>query len=258
MIKQNINHILEKGAHGTKANLIFDYFIMTLIVLNVLAISIDTIKDLDVDFLRYLHYFEVASVIVFTLEYLLRLYISNLTHPSSSALLSGKKFIFSFFGLIDLLAILPFYLPLLFVFDLRFIRLLRLFRLLRLLKLNRYNNSLNLIWVVIKEKRAELSMTGFVALLVLIIAAFLMYYVEGDVQPDKFSNVFASFWWAIATLTTVGYGDVYPITVVGKIISGTIAVLGIGIVALPTGIISAGFMFKVGKKDKLACSHCGK
>ena len=109
-------------------------------------------------------------------------------------------------------------------------------RFLRILKINRYNNSLNLIWTVIKEKKTELAITGFVTFLILMIASFLMYYIEGQAQPDKFPNIIASFWWAIATLTTVGYGDVYPITGFGKFVSGLIAVLGIGLVALPTGL----------------------
>ena len=131
---------------------------------------------------------------------------------------------------------------------------------MRILKINRYNNSLNLIWTVFKEKKAELAITGFITLLILIIASFLMYYIEGQAQPDKFPNIIASFWWAIATLTTVGYGDVYPITGFGKFVSGLIAVLGIGLVALPTGLVSAGFMEKIGKSDKESkkCPHCGK
>lgn len=165
------------------------------------------------------------------------------------------------YRLIDLLAILPFYLPFLIKIDLRFLRILRLMRFFRVLKINRYNNSLNLVVSVIKEKKSDLALTGFVALMVLFVASFLMYYVEGDAQPDKFSNILSCFWWAIATLTTVGYGDVYPITGTGKLISGIIAVLGIGLVALPTGIVSAGFVDKIGKKNihtGSKCPHCGK
>ena len=258
MSKHIIYRLIEKGSHGSRLNLIFDYFILILIVLNVLALSIESINDLNHDLLNALWVFEIVSVIIFSIEYLFRIYISRLTHDSSSNILSATKFILSFYGLIDLLAILPFYLPLLIAFDLRFLRLLRLLRFFRLLKLIRYNNSLELIWKVIKQKKSELYMTGFVALLVLLIASFLMYNIEGAIQPDKFPNIFASFWWAIATLTTVGYGDVYPITAMGKIISGIIAILGIGIIALPTGIISAGFMDKLGNKNSPVCPHCGK
>ena len=145
--------------------------------------------------------------------------------------------------------------------DLRFLRILRLSRFLRILKVNRYTNSLKLIWSVIKEKKSELIVTGFATLLLLIIASFIMYNIEGEKQPDVFPNILASFWWAIATLTTVGYGDVYPITGLGKFISGLIALMGIGLVALPTGIISSGFIKRLEKQKKdeeIICPHCGK
>lgn len=233
---------------------------MILIVLNVIAIIFETIPEIYEPLQRFLTIFEIVSVIIFSIEYILRIYVSDLTHPSSSRIKSAFKFIFSAYGLIDLLAIIPFYLPFLTKVDLRFLRILRLMRFMRILKINRYNNSLNLIWTVFKEKKAELAITGFITLLILIIASFLMYYIEGQAQPDKFPNIIASFWWAIATLTTVGYGDVYPITGFGKFVSGLIAVLGIGLVALPTGLVSAGFMEKIGKSDKESkkCPHCGK
>lgn len=189
----------------------------------------------------------------------MRIYVSDLTHPSSNKFKSALKFIFSFYGLIDFLAIAPFFLPFIIKTDLRFMRILRLIRFLRILKMNRYNNSLLLIVTVVKERKQELTMTGFVAFLVLLVSSFLMYHVEGEVQPEMFSTVLSAFWWAVATLTTVGYGDIYPVTALGKFISGIIAVLGIGIIALPTGIISAGFIDRLKKKDKVTnCPHCGK
>jgi voltage-gated potassium channel len=195
----------------------------------------------------------------------MRLYVSDLTHPTGSRIKSAFHFIFSVSGLVDLLAILPFYIPMLIRVDLRFLRILRLTRFLRVLKVNRYNNSLLLIGAVMKEKKHELAVTGFVTLLILFIASFLMFHVEGAVQPEKFSSILQSFWWAIATLTTVGYGDVYPVTGLGKIISGFMAVLGIGLVALPTGIIGAGFMSKIEKEsidsekvNDVKCPHCGE
>ena len=123
--------------------------------------------------------------------------------------------------------------------------LIRLIRFFRVLKISRYNSTLKLIREVLKEKRAEIGMTFFIAVLLLLVSGFLMYSVENPVQPEKFPNIFASLWWAVATLTTVGYGDIYPITTLGKIISGIVAVLGIGLIALPTGIISAGFIEKI-------------
>lgn len=259
-LKQKIYRLVEKGSHGSKVNLIFDYAIMTLIVLNVIALILDTIPEIKESMGAFFWIFEVCSVIIFSIEYIMRIYVSDLAYPSSNKFKSAFKFIFSTFGLIDLLAIIPFYLPFLIKIDLRFLRILRLMRFMRIFKIHRYNNSLTLIYSVIKEKKSELAITGFVALLILLVASFLMYNVEGDVQPDKFPNMLSCLWWAIATLTTVGYGDVYPVTGLGKFLSSIIAVLGIGLVALPTGIISAGFVDKIGKskKEPVKCPHCGK
>jgi len=260
MLKEKIYHIIEKGSHGSKANLIFDYFIMILIILNTISIILETISEVHLEHSYYLNIFDVVSVIIFTIEYLLRIYVSELSHPSGSKFKSALKYIFSASGLIDLIAILPFYLPYLIKTDLRFIRILRLTRFLRILKISRYNSSLSLIWKVVSEKKSELAMTGFITVLILFVSSFMIYYAEGEAQPDKFPNILHGFWWAIATLTTVGYGDVFPVTPIGKIISGVIAILGIGLVALPTGLVSAGFMEKIGEKKReiKICPHCGK
>lgn len=259
-MKERIYRIVEKGSHGSKINLIFDYTIMILIVLNVLSLILETLPEIKEPVKEVFKIFQIISVIVFSVEYVMRIYVSSLTHPASSKIKSAFKFIFSPFGLIDLLAILPFYLPLLIPIDLMFLRILRLMRLISIFKINRYNNSMKLIMAVVKEKKSDLALTGFVALIILFMASFLMYHIEGDVQPDKFPNFLHALWWAVATLTTVGYGDVFPVTGLGKLLSGIIAVLGIGLVALPTGLISAGFIDKIGRKDKICdtCPHCGK
>ena len=186
---------------------------MTLILLNVIAIIFETIPEINNIMGLFLRQFEIFSVVIFTIEYIMRIYVSDLTYPSSSRIKSAFRFAFSIFGLIDLLAITPFYLPFLIAIDLRFLRILRLLRFFSLLKINRYNKSLNLIWNVIKEKKPELATTGFVTLLTLLIASFLMYHIEGEAQPDKFSSVLDAFWWAIATLTTVGLLNKYNIEI---------------------------------------------
>ena len=257
--KHNIYKLVEKGSHGSRLNLAFDYFIIILIILNVIAIALESISGLTQAAIKLEKDFEYFSIIIFTIEFLLRIYVSDLTHPSNNRIKSALKFIFSPFGLVDLFAILPFYIPFIIPIDLRFIRVIRLVRFFRILKINRYNNSLKLLGSVIKEKRAELGMTIFITFIIVIFASFLMYLVEGNVQPDKFSNVFESLWWAVATLTTIGYGDVYPITGLGKLLSGLMAILGIGLIALPTGIISAGFIERINKsKNPTKCPHCGK
>ena len=261
MLKMKIYQLVAKDGQGRRISRVFDYFIMILILLSVLAIILESIKEVNNQFGSVLRVFNIISVVVFSIEYLIRLYVSDLTHPSTSCIKSACRFVFSAYGLIDLLAILPFYLPMLIRMDLRFIRTLRLTRCLRILKMNRYNDSLDLIWSVIKEKRSELMVTGFISFLLVLFASFVMYYIEGEQQPEQFPNILASFWCAVATLTTVGYGDVYPITGLGKVISGLIAIMGVGIIALPTGLISAGFMNKIEdkkKKDLNTCPHCGK
>jgi voltage-gated potassium channel len=262
MIKQKIYNLVEKGSHGSKINLLFDYFIIVLIILNVVAIALDTLTGLSEPLRIMLRKFELVSIGIFTIEFILRIYVSDITHPAKSKMASAAKFIFSPFGIIDLLAILPFYIPFIIKIDLRFLRLIRLIRFFRVLKISRYNSTLKLIRDVLKEKRAELGMTFFVAGLFLLVSGFVMFSVENPVQPDKFPNIFASIWWAVATMTTSGYGDIYPITTLGKIISGIVAFLGIGLIALPTGIISAGFIEKINKskneKKTYFCPHCGK
>jgi voltage-gated potassium channel len=239
------------------------YFILLLIILNVLAVMFESIQSVRLKYKNLFHWFEIFSVVVFTIEYLLRVWVAEHSHPKSTKLKSKFKFIFSFYGLVDLFAILPFYLPVLIPFDLRFIRIIRLLRLFRILKIARYSKSLKMIGKVLKQKKEALILTLFVCFLLLLIASSLMYYIEHEAQPEEFPDIFSSFWWAIATLTTIGYGDVYPVTALGKFLSGIIALLGIGLIALPTGIIGAGFIEaleeeKKKKDEKAFCPYCGK
>ena len=237
----------------------FIQFIYGLIILNVLFLILGSYKEIREQNTIFLDVFEVFSVIVFTIEYLLRLWVSDLDPAYKGGSLRKRLgFIFSTYGLIDLIAILPFYLPLFIPFDLRMVRILRLLRLVRIFKLGRYSKSLKTINSVLKETKSELGITLFIAFIMLVLASTLMFYIESDVQPDKFASIGHAFWWAIATLTTVGYGDVYPITAIGKVLSGAIALIGVGIVALPTGIISSAFVEKIQKKQRnCTCPNCG-
>ena len=212
----------------------------------------------------FLSVFETITVVIFTIEYLLRLWTANLKYPRKNYLLSVFIYACSGMAIIDLLAILPFYLPMLSI-DLRILRILRLARIFRIFKLGRYSASLQLITRVLKRSKSDLLVTIFITLLLMILASSLMFYIENPVQPDKYPNIAASGWWTIITLTTVGYGDVYPITPIGKLLGGIIALLGIGLVALPTGIISSGFMEEIRMRNhtsensnSLICPHCGK
>lgn len=243
------------------SNSCFQKFIYALIILNVGSLILASYKEIYKPYELFFEYFEFFSVVIFSLEYVLRFWTADLNSGENSALSKRLKFSFSSFGLIDLVSILPFYLPLFFPFDLRIIRILRLFRLLRILKLGRLSKSLQTITNVLKESKSELSITIFVAFILMILSSTLMYYVENEAQPDKFENIGQSLWWSVATLTTVGYGDIYPITGLGKILSSVIALIGIGFVALPTGIISSAFINRMQREKETQkeceCPKCG-
>lgn len=259
--RERVFCIVDETNKESKASRIFDVFIIVLILLNVVSIILESFASLRSEYKQEFYYFEIFSVFVFSLEYLLRLYTSPLKYPKKKSARAIFTFMSSPLALIDVLAVLPAYLPLLLPIDLRFIRILRLLRITRLFKINRYSKSLKLIGDVFKEKRSDLGITLFVTFILLVIASTLMYYIEGDKQPEQFPNIVASFWWAVATLTTVGYGDVYPITAWGKLISGVIALLGIGLVALPTGILSSAFIEKINDKKQVdgdKCPTCGR
>ena len=258
-MKKRVFEIIEKAKPGDKISKIFDISIILLIILNILAVIISSFNNLENELLFILKIFEIFSIIVFTIEYILRLWTSDLLFSKSKY--PYLKYIFSFMAIIDLLAIIPFYMPFLISCDLRFLRMLRLLRILRIFKLNRYNDAMNLITRVLINEKEKLITTVFVTTILLLFSSSVMYYVETEAQPEQFPNIIASVWWAVATLTTVGYGDVYPVTIIGKILSGIIAVLGIGLVALPTGIISSGFITEVSaRKQKriIKCPHCGE
>ena len=235
-MKQQIKNIVE--INDNKWSRYFAFFIQALILISIITFSVETIPDLRPQTKVLLYAIETFSVIIFTIEYLLRIYVAD----------SKPKFIFSFFGIIDVLAILPFYLS--FGIDLRSLRALRFLRLFRVLKLVRYNRAMNHFTRAIKSSKEEILLFVFVTLILVYFAAVGIYYFENAAQPEHFSSIFDSLWWAIITLTTVGYGDVYPITVGGKVFTFFILMIGLGIVAIPTGIISSALTKSVDTKEK--------
>ena len=252
LFRIRIYTIIERGEKHDKKSVYFDYFIIILVLLSVVATiwESDSTVIAGVDCKEYFNLFESFSIAIFTVEYLLRLWTAPLKYSELPTWKAYLKYIFSFIALIDLLAILPFYLPFLGVEDLRLLRMMRLLRLLRVFKLNRYSRALNLVSDVLKEKGEELITTVFFALILLLVSSSLMYYVEHESNPDGFPNIIATLWWAVVTLTTVGYGDVVPVTILGKTLNGITALIGIGVVALPTSILSAGFLEKVEERKK--------
>lgn len=267
-IRKRIFEIIEKGDKDDQVSRYFDVFIMALIIMSVMSIIIESFDEVVVNFGSHLSRFEVFSIGVFTIEYGLRLLTADIAFPNKSKLKSLIRYILSPMAIIDLLAILPMYLPMVIPVDLRFLRILRLTRLLRVFKLNRYTKSLSLLNRVLKREKEQLIVTIFITSLLLLLSSSIMYYLEHDAQPEAFPNIVSSLWWAIATLTTVGYGDIYPVTTLGRLLSGFIAILGIGLVAMPTGIISAGFLAEIDKDKeedkaeksitlKVKCPECG-
>jgi len=258
-IKKKIFDMVDSSYDAEDSSRYFNVVMLVLILLNVTAAILETDANLYSDFKTIFDTFEVVSVGLFTIEYLFRIW-SITEDPKYPKPISGRlRFALSPLMLIDLIAILPFYIPI-WGMDLRMIRVVRLVRMFRLMKMWRYSKSLSLIQKVIKTKKEELSITLLLGGVLLIIASSLLYYIEHDAQPDKFSSIPAAMWWGVVTLTTVGYGDVFPITSLGKIVGACISILGIGLFALPAGIIASGFASELQNSSHQIriCPHCGQ
>jgi len=258
-IKKHTYVILEGKGDGLRARL-FSAFIIVLISLNIIAVILETVEPLYIRHSTLFSGFETFSVIVFTAEYVLRIWSCNADDKYSGIIRGRIRFAFTPMALIDLLAILPFYLPMVLRLDLRFMRALRLFRFVRILKIGRYSDAITMFGRAIKSKKEELVLSVVIVLLLLVVSSSMMYFVENQAQPDAFSSIPEAMWWGIATLTTVGYGDVYPVTTVGRILGGIIALLGIAMFALPTGILSSAFTEQIHRRlvKQKNCPHCGK
>jgi len=253
-----IHQLFDPHDGGQGLERIFDVLILGLVLLNGAAVVLGSVKSLYAAYKPYFVAIEVVSVYVFTVEYVLRVWSSVEDRRFRAPLTGRLRFMRTPMALIDLLAILPFYLSIAGI-DLRILRLLRLFR---LLKVARYVRALHVIGQVVRRKRPELLVTTGVIGLMLVLVSSLMYFVESEAQPDKFGSILETMWWGVATLTTVGYGDVYPVTVAGKVLSSLIAVLGLGLFALPTGILAAGFSEQLAQQRAASevhpyCPHCG-
>ena len=248
-IRKGLFEILEKDDGDNRLSRRFDLFIMIMIFLNMIAVIMETVASVYIKYEDFFEWFEIISVVVFTLEYVGRIWTCTLIERYRHPIKGRIQFILSPIGLIDLLAILPFYLPFIMSIDGRILRLLRLFRLVRIFKMGRYSTAFQMIANVLNRRKEELLVTLTIVLLVLVLASSLMYYVEHEVQPEAFSSIPATMWWGVATLTTVGYGDVYPITSIGRVLGAFIAIMGVGIFALPAGIIASGFEAEIRKKS---------
>jgi len=220
-----LKRIVEQN--DTKRGRVFALIIQSLIVISLITFSLETLPNLSNATRETLHRIEIVIVVIFTIEYLLRVFVAD----------SKPRFIFSFLSIVDLLSILPFYFAL--GIDLRSIRAIRLFRLFRAFKLVRYNKAIQRFHHALIIAREEIILYLIMTLLLLYFAAIGIYYCEHKAQPEVFSSVFHSLWWAVATLTTVGYGDVYPITIGGRLFTFFVLLIGLGIVSFPAGLVAS-------------------
>ena len=261
-LKKRIYEIIEVADPQDFFSKIFDIFILNLILVNVVISILDTVQKLSSTYDVFFSLLEKISVVIFTIEYLLRIWTITLKPEFNKPVLGRLKYAFTFLSIVDLLAIVPYYIPMLNKVDIRFLRALRLFRIFRLLKLERYTKGLQVIGEVVKDKKAELIITFFLLTLTILISASLVYFVEVSVQPDKFTSIPYAIWWSVAAVTSVGYGDVYPITPVGQILGSFTALCGFVLFALPAAILTSGFN-EVLKKEReedtrSICPHCNR
>lgn len=259
--KYKVHILLHPELGESKADKIINISIITLIVLNVIAVMLETIDSVHLQYKSFFDYFDLISVVIFTTEYVLRVWSCNHDPRYTHSIKGRLKYMLSFGAIIDLLAFLPYYIHVFAGFDLRTLRILRLLRVLRLFRLTAYTRSAQMIFNVFKTRIKELILSFVLAFFLIIIASCVLYFAEHKAQPDHFSSIPATIWWSVVTLTTTGYGDMAPITTIGKLLSGVIMLTGVAFFALPAGIITAGFLeeFKLERKFKdINCPHCGK
>lgn len=238
--------LLETGGGNNKASKVVDFIIMALVILAVLTVIAESVESLRIRYGEIFNYCESFFLTFFCLEYVLRLWCSPLRYPELSSFKARFKYIFSFYGIVDLLAISPIFLTAIFPnLDLVILRILRL---LRFVKITQYNNALQDLFSAIHHERKSFLSTAYIFMLAVLLSASLVYFAEGQVQPDKFASIPQSMWWALITLTTVGYGDAYPITPFGKAVGAITSLMGVCTVALLTGIVANAFSAQLARK----------
>ncbi|RJP82821.1 MAG: ion transporter [Candidatus Zixiibacteriota bacterium] len=256
-----VRQILEAGEPRDRASEAFDTFILTLIILNVAAIAAETISPVYRSAPAFFRWFEIFSVAVFTVEYVLRVWSAPAEVRYRSPVWGRLRFAVTPMALVDLLAILPFYLPFLGV-DLRFIRAFRLVRLLRIGKLTRYTGALYTLGRVILARKEELLTVAFILFLLLVVTSSLMYFAEHTAQPEAFSSIPKAMWWGVTMLTSTDIDGAIPVTPLGRALAVVIAFFGVGLFALPTGILGAAFTEEIARQEREAspekCPRCGQ
>ena len=246
-VREDIYRIIRIGYVGDVPSRIFDVVIAVSILLNLFIIFFETF-DVSARYIGILSKIELVTILIFTVEYILRLITADLEYPDKRTYAAALvAFVFSLYGIVDLVSFLPYWIMKAFPAasipaGVVAFRMLRVVRILRLFRINRYYDAFNVITDVLKEKKNQIASAIFIILMLVIAASIIMYDLEHDAQPESFKNAFSGIWWAVSTLLTVGYGDIYPITPAGRFVGIILAFLGVGIVAIPTGILSAGFV----------------
>lgn len=236
-IKKRVFEIIQIGKKDDFASKFFDMFIAVIITLNILVLFLETFSELDA-FYPVLHGIELITILIFCVEYLLRIWTADYLYPDKTKGKAVLKFLLSYDGVIDLLTILPVF----FLSGFVAFRMLRVVRIFNLFRINTQYDSFNVITTVLYDKKNQILSSVFIILVLMLSSSLCMYGAEHEVQPDQFNNAFSGIWWSVSTLLTVGYGDIYPVTTLGKAMAIIIGFLGVGVVAIPTGIISAGFV----------------
>ena len=247
-VRSRTFELLNPATFGDQTSRLWDQFFSVLILLNVVAVTLESVEALHEKYDQIFHYFELFSILIFTVEYSLRVWVAPLKYENrvAASYSARVKYIFSLNGIIDLLSIIPFYLQ--FMLPGLDLRILRTLRLLRILKLSTYNSALSDLIEAIREERRSFIAAGYIFVVMFIIASSLIYFAEHQKHPTHFNSIPDSMYWALITLTTVGYGDVTPVTALGKLISVISAMGGVIVVALLTGIIASSFSLQMERR----------
>lgn len=241
-VRARIFNMVSTGVIDEPINRLYDAVSIIALLLNLFCAFAVTFEYMMENYGRILMIIEAVTTFFFAVDYILRLITANELYPKETERDAVIKYVLSFTGIIDLLSFLPYYLPVFFPAGTAVFRMFRIARILRLFRINSYYDQLNVITEILSRKKQQLMASVFIILILMMAASLCMYSVEHDAQPEVFQNAFSGIWWSASTLLTVGYGDIYPVTTLGKILGIVIAFLGVGMVAIPTGIISAGFV----------------
>lgn len=250
--RKRLYEIVEVGAAGDAVSRGYDILSTLLVLINLTATLLSTYDSIELHYGAALSAVERVTVAFFALDYVARLFAARFMRPSLPEGKALAKYVISFTGIVDLLSFLPYYLPVFFPAGAVAFRMFRVVRIFRLFRINAYYDSLNVIAQVISGKKQQLLSSVFIILVLMLASSLCMYSLEHEAQPDVFSNAFSGIWWSVSTLLTVGYGDIYPITTMGKVFSIFITFLGVGMVAIPTGIISAGFVDQYSRLKRIS------